>query len=31
VRTFGMEHAMLTLALDPDFFVDMMQAKAPWR
>ena len=28
LRTIGMENAMLTLALDPDFFVDMMQAQA---
>ena len=28
LRTLGMENAMLTLALDPDFFADMMQAQA---
>jgi len=28
LRTLGLENAMLTLALDPDFFADMMQAQA---
>ena len=28
LRTLGTENAMLTLALEPDFFVDMMQAQA---
>jgi hypothetical protein len=27
LRTLGLENAMMTLALDPDFFADMMQAQ----
>ncbi len=28
LRTLGLENAMLTLAMDPDFFADMLQAQA---